>query len=341
MMRFFRKVNCVSQFQARFKYRGFHNRGLTQTENVKRSSFLFFFMISSLGTSALMFSQRSECDKFEDSKIPLTRNFVADVVEVISPAVVNILCPAGFGSVASGSGFFISGDGYIVTNAHVVAPSVDGTVLVTMKNGRKSSAVVHSMDTRSDLAIVKISGNIDVTIPTIPFGVSSKVRAGEFVIAIGSPMHLQDSVSLGIVSATARHASELGISNNRSEYIQTDAAINMGNSGGPLVNLDGEVIGINTMKIQGSDGISFAIPIDVASQIISQLLANKRVIRPYVGLKMANITSAAQDQSSSNRFFRRKQNQQTAQQMGEIPKVVVLDVVKDSPAFTAGIQRCI
>lgn len=97
------------------------------------------------------------------------------------------------------------------------------------------------------------------------------------MIAIGSPMQLQNSVSFGIVSATARHASELGLSNNRSEYIQTDAAINVGNSGGPLVNLDGEVVGINTMKVKGTDGISLAIPMDTATQIIDQLVKYGKV----------------------------------------------------------------
>jgi HtrA serine peptidase 2 len=295
-------------------------------------------MVFLFGISSLLFvtsdPSEAKCDRDYDDR-HLSRNFVADVVEVVSPAVVNIVCPAGFGSASSGSGFFISKDGTIVTNAHVVAPSMDGTVVITMKNGKKRAGKIHSMDTQSDLAIVQMTDFGGDPIPTVQFGVSSKVRSGEFVIAIGSPMHLQDSASLGIVSATARHASELGISNNRSEYIQTDAAINMGNSGGPLVNLDGEVIGINTMKVKGTDGISFAIPIDIASQIIKQLLTNKRVIRPFVGLKMVNMVTPPE---SSNKYLRRRQNHVTPH-LSDNQKVVVLDVVKDSPAFNAGIMR--
>eukprot|EP01040_Poterioochromonas_malhamensis_P013116 gene13116-14397_t len=279
----------------------------------------------------------SECEKQyqNEEKIILSRNFVADVVENVAPAVVNIVVP-GFTGASSGSGFIISKDGYIVTNAHVVAPSTDGNVVVTMMSGRKRPGKIHSIDVQSDLAIVQLNDVYDETLPTISLGVSSKVRSGEFVIAIGSPMHLQNSASLGIVSATARHASELGISNNRSEYIQTDAAINQGNSGGPLVNLDGEVIGINTMKVRGTDGISFAIPIDIASQIIKQLLTNKRVIRPYVGLKMANMIVTPEGtpaQSNSRRGRHHMQHALTAQET----KVVVLDVVKGSPAYQCGI----
>lgn len=157
---------------------------------------------------------------------------------------------------------------------------------------------------------------------------------GEFVIAIGSPMRLQNSASLGIVSATARHASDMGIPNNKSEYIQTDAAINVGNSGGPLVNVDGEVIGINTMKVQDSDGISFAIPIDSAIQIIHQLMNYGKVTRPYVGLKMANFidTGAKQRRSRENR-------QALALSSLEVPQVLVLDVIQGSPAYQAGICR--
>lgn len=274
--------------------------------------------------------------------IVLTRNFVADVVESVSPAVVNILCANNnsyYGmSASSGSGFIIDRNGYIVTNAHVVAPAGDGKVIVTMKSGKKRSATVHSMDVLSDIAIVRLDDVHDEILPVVPFGASSKIRSGEFVIAIGSPMHLQNSASLGIVSATARHASELGISNNRSEYIQTDAAINMGNSGGPLVNLDGEVIGINTMKVKDTDGISFAIPIDIASQIIKQLLYNKRVVRPYVGLKMANMVAAPKEYST-NKDYRRRHPYPSNMLSTEDTKVVVLDVVRGSPAYLAGLHR--
>lgn len=228
---------------------------------------------------------------------------VADVVEAISPAVVNIISESSnngfFAGASGGSGFIIRRDGFIVTNAHVIANGDADQIIVTMKSTRRRRAVVHALDTLSDLAVLRLLDVEDEVLPVAPLGRSAKVRAGEFVIAIGSPMLLQNSASFGIVSATARHASELGISNNRSEYIQTDAAVNTGNSGGPLVNLDGEVIGINTLKVKGADGISLAIPIDVAEKIVKQLIENKRVIRPFVGLKMQDMISP--DEYSTNR----------------------------------------
>jgi len=139
------------------------------------------------------------------------------------------------------------------------------------------------MDRLSDIALIKIEASVGEDLPIATLGRSNKLKAGEFVVALGSPLFLQNSVSFGIVSATARHGSEIGMEKNRTDFIQTDAAINVGNSGGPLVNLDGEVIGINSMKAQGVDGISFAIPIDTASIIVNQLMKNKRVVRPYIG----------------------------------------------------------
>lgn len=227
---------------------------------------------------------------------------------------------------SSGSGFIISADGFIVTNAHVVANATDkNKIVVTMKGGQKRRAYVHSLDSTSDIALVKFHDrNFDDELPTVKLGNSSKLKPGEFVIAIGSPMQLQNSVSFGIVSATARLGSELGISKNRSEYIQTDAAINVGNSGGPLINLDGEVIGISAMKLKGVDGISFAIPIDTAIQIIDQLKGRKRVIRPFVGLRLANYIDKSRINGSGSDEEQRC--------------VILTDVVRDSPAEAAGLQ---
>ncbi len=265
----------------------------------------------------------------------LTRNFVADVVSEVSPAVVNIRSTVDsfYGTASSaGSGFIISKDGFIVTNAHVVEKAVDGRVLVTMKNSTKRIGRVHSYDTLSDIALIKLEDSV-ADLPVVTLGSSSKMRAGEFVVSIGSPMLLQDSASFGIVSAVARHATELGLTNNRSEYIQTDAAINVGNSGGPLVNMDGQVIGINTMTVRQGEGLSFAIPIDVAAQIIQQLRQSGRVTRPYIGLKMANMV---EDSSGRGRGKGRKaENIFDTQE----PKVVVLEVVKGSPAQLAGLRR--
>jgi HtrA serine peptidase 2 len=150
---------------------------------------------------------------------------------------------------------------------------------------------VHSSDPLSDIAILQIDPSEQRDWPTIAMGVSSELRAGEWVCALGSPLSLQNSVSAGIISAVARHSSELGFPQKGGEYIQTDAAINAGNSGGPLIDLDGQVIGINTMKVDGSVGISFAIPIDTAVQVIDQLLEHKKVVRAYIGMQMINFNS--------------------------------------------------
>lgn len=209
----------------------------------------------------------------------------------------------------------------MVTNHHVVANSTGKVVDLTLWDGKQLSGYVHSTDESSDLALVKINDNqmrYPETMPVSKIGSSQILRAGEFVVALGSPVFLQGSVSFGIVSAVARQGSELGL-DSRNEYIQTDAAVNVGNSGGPLVNLDGEVVGVNSLQYKGADGIAFAIPIDTVMPIISQLKQNKRVIRPYVGLKIR------------------------AERKNEMPssdvKVIVVDVDNDSPASVAGFEK--
>jgi S1-C subfamily serine protease len=319
-------------------------------------SHLPIFALAAVSSTAIAYSllpTNAECfvddDEDNDPKIkrkvdlPLTRNFVADVVEAVSPAVVNIICTSNgyIPSSSSGSGFIINKEGFIVTNAHVIGNGDADAIIVTMKSGMKRRASLHAMDISSDLALIKledVEGGEDL--PVAPLGQSATVRAGEFVIAIGSPMLLQNSASLGIISATARHASELGISNNRSEYLQTDAAVNVGNSGGPLVNLNGEVIGINTLKVKGTDGISLAIPIDIASQIVKQLLLYRKVTRPFVGLKMAEMLTSSDSDAVGG--FRRRSTSSSKFKSGlllEKPKVVVLDVQRFSPAANAGLER--
>ena len=146
----------------------------------------------------------------------MNRNFVADAADIVSPAVVNILCavdsPISPGAASSGSGFIISKDGFIVTNAHVVERASLSKVLITMWNSKKRYGIVHSMDRQSDIALIKLI-DIDVNedIPVVKLGINNRPRVGEFVIALGSPLHLTNSVTFGIISSTARHASELGM----------------------------------------------------------------------------------------------------------------------------------
>lgn len=167
---------------------------------------------------------------------------------------------------SSGSGFIID-DNFVVTNAHVVEPFKHGQIKITMWDGTKLSGRVHSLDAASDIALLKIDARgsnmgFGLSLPVAKLGNSSDLALGQFVAALGSPLTLTNSVTFGVVSAVSRNAAELGMARNKNDYIQTDAPINAGNSGGPLINMDGEVIGINTMKLKGSDGISFALPID-------------------------------------------------------------------------------
>jgi len=271
-----------------------------------------------------------------DGAVPsLSRNFIADAAEKAAPAVVNITSDRDedgsnqyYGNMyhefSSGSGFIIASEGIIVTNAHVIGNA--RRVTVTLHDGRKFSGLVHSKDRASDLALVRIIDAKGVVFPVVKMGTSQNIRAGEWVVALGSPLMLQNTVTTGIVSAVARQSSELGLPQLRTEYIQTDASINKGNSGGPLVNLDGEVVGINTMKVAGA-GISFAIPIDTAWQVIRQLSESGRVVRPYLGFTMINaVRSSWNGQSNESGRERRT------------PAVIVVEVKPGSPAEACGLK---
>ncbi|CAM9477672.1 unnamed protein product, partial [Scytosiphon promiscuus] len=237
--------------------------------------------------------------------LPVGRHAVADAVESASPWVVNILSGSGMsadgdgmkwdsgGTRNMGSGFVISGDGLVVTNAHVVEKYADGVVVVTLDGGEKLKGKVQAMDRRFDIAVLKVEVPPDFDLPVAKIGRSVTLRAGEFVVAMGSPQGLSKSCTLGIVSATARRRSELvadqkteTMMSDSADFIQTDAAIASGNSGGPLIDLDGRVIGINTLKLSGTEGLGFAIPIDMAWQVIEDLRTRGRVDRPQLGMRL-------------------------------------------------------
>ncbi|XP_063040157.1 serine protease HTRA2, mitochondrial-like [Engraulis encrasicolus] len=230
-------------------------------------------------------------------------NFIADVVEKSTPAVVyiEIVGRHPFSgrevAISNGSGFIISSDGLIVTNAHVVANKRG--VRVKLTNGESYNATVQDVDQVADIATIKI--NPRHPLPTLRLGKSSEVRQGEFVVAMGSPFALRNTITSGIVSSAQRGSKELGLSNHNMDYIQTDAAIDFGNSGGPLINLDGEVIGINTMKVTA--GISFAIPSD-RLQVFLDRSADKQKSwfgdtggkRRYIGVMMLTLTPSIIDE---------------------------------------------
>lgn len=181
-----------------------------------------------------------------------------------------------------GSGFIISADGFILTNAHVVEGASD--VYVTLTDKREFKAKIVGSDTRTDVAVLKIDGS---NLPRLSMGDSDKIRAGEWVLAIGSPFGLENTVTAGIVSAKARDTGDY------LPLIQTDVAVNPGNSGGPLINLKGEVIGINSQiysRSGGFMGISFAVPIDEALRVADQLKASGRVTRGRIGVQIGEVT---------------------------------------------------
>ena len=181
-----------------------------------------------------------------------------------------------------GSGFIFA-DGLVMTNAHVVNGS--DKVIVGLTNGKKLNAKLIGQDTFTDLAVLKIEGRGPW--PKAKLGDSSKIKVGDWAIAVGNPFGLENTVTLGIISNLNRNVTQLGIYDKKLELIQTDAAINPGNSGGPLLNSDGEVIGINTLIRSGPGaGLSFAIPINKAKEIAYQLLKNGKVIHPMIGISL-------------------------------------------------------
>ena len=217
----------------------------------------------------------------------------------------------------TGSGFIISADGYVVTNEHV-AGKQSNFVKCVLYNREEVEAEIVGVDELTDIAVLKLKTN-DSNLPHVEFGRSSDIESGITVLALGSPHGLSRSVSIGIVSVTDRSlesfGSEVAPYNN---WIQTDAAINPGNSGGPLVDLSGRVIGINTRKLSGADNIGFAIPIDVAREVIDELIANGRVTRSTIGVTFQEMRSTTDDPDR--------------------PGVVIGDVSPISPAFRAGLQ---
>ena len=185
---------------------------------------------------------------------------------------------------SQGSGF-IFGDGLVMTNAHVVNRSQK--LIVGLSNGTKYKGKLIGQDLLTDLAVIKLEGKGPW--PKAKLGDSTKIEVGDWAIAVGNPFGLENTVTLGIISNLSRNVSQLGIYDKRFELIQTDAAINPGNSGGPLLNNKGEVIGINTLIRSGPGaGLSFAIPINKAKDIASQLIKNGRVIHPMIGITLVD-----------------------------------------------------
>lgn len=213
-----------------------------------------------------------------------------------------------------GSGVIIGSDGYILTSSHVLHKNYE--VIVTLNDKRKFKAKVIGKDPFMDLAVIKIEA---IGLPVAKFGDSSKLHVGDWAIAVGSPYGFDHSVTLGIISGVGRSLEQM---NNNMDMIQTDAALNHGNSGGPLLNAKGEVIGINTAVRNQAQNISFAIPSDKAQSIAKELEAHGSIARPYLGINMMDIDA------------------QTAKMMNypEENGVIVAYVMADSPCQKAGLD---
>ncbi|MEM9509490.1 MAG: HhoA/HhoB/HtrA family serine endopeptidase [Cyanobacteria bacterium P01_E01_bin.35] len=222
-----------------------------------------------------------------------------------------------------GSGFVVSSDGLILTNAHVVEGS--DKVKVTLKDGRTYEGEVMGTDSLTDVAVIKIEAT---ELPTVAFADSEQLQPGEWAIAIGNPLGLDNTVTTGIVSATGRTSAQVGVADKRVRFIQTDAAINPGNSGGPLLNAKGEVIGINTAIIQNAQGLGFAIPVNSARDIAEELIAKGKVDHPYLGIQMAKITPELKQQLKS----------QNKLNVTAKSGILIVDVVPNSPADRAGLK---
>jgi S1-C subfamily serine protease len=278
-------------------------------------------------------------------------NFIASAVERVGPAVVRIdasrtvtqSVPDAFRGPfrqffgddlpspqerieeGTGSGFILSADGQIMTNAHVVEGA--DRVMVTLKDGRELDGNVVGADPITDVAVIKIEAT---DLPTVSIGSSETLIPGQWAIAIGNPFGLDNTVTAGIISATGRSSSQVGVPDRRVRFIQTDAAINPGNSGGPLLNDKGEVIGINTAIRANAQGLGFAIPIETASRVATQLFATGRMQHPYLGIQMVELSPVLRDRINQEGVLDRQITRESG--------VLIMDVVQGGPAAQAGIR---
>lgn len=280
-------------------------------------------------------------------------NFIADAVKQVGPAVVRIDAARSvsgnlsdpfqnpffrrfFGEEdlpdperierGTGSGFILSANGRLITNAHVVSGA--DTVQVTLKDGRTFEGTVLGSDPVTDVAVVQISAE---DLPTVTLGSSEDLVPGQWAIAIGNPLGLDNTVTAGIISAIGRSSSQVGIPDKRVRFIQTDAAINPGNSGGPLLDDQGRVIGINTAIRANAQGLGFAIPIETAARIADQLFADGEVEHPYIGIQMIDLTPQTKNQLS--------QDTSLGFRIKEDSGVLIMQVMEGTPAEAAGLQR--
>ncbi|WP_413389177.1 trypsin-like peptidase domain-containing protein [Prochlorococcus marinus] len=324
--------------------------GLKKLEINRRLSKIFFL---SLILCCLLF-RPVPLIALEDSQVRDAHSFVANVASKVSPSVVRIdiereiqtdefesdlldpLLKDLLGDLGTfpkkergqGSGVIIDSSGLVLTNAHVVE-RVD-SVIITLQNGNQVDGTVLGTDQITDLALVKIKEFPGLE--SAKLGDSEDIQVGDWAIALGTPYGLESTVTLGIVSSLHRDINTLGFSDKRLDLIQTDAAINPGNSGGPLINANGEVIGINTLVRSGPGaGLGFAIPINLASKVTNQLLTNGEVVHPYLGAQLVLLNERIA-----------KEHNQDPNALIFLPErsgALVQSVIPQSPAEEGGLRR--
>ena len=324
--------------------------GLKKLEIIRRLSNIFFL---SLILFCFLF-RPVPLFALEDSQVREAHSFVANVASKVSPSVVRIdiereiqtdefesdlldpLLRDLLGDLGTfpkkergqGSGVIIDSSGLVLTNAHVVE-KVD-SVVITLQNGNQVDGTVLGTDQITDLALVKIKELPGLE--SAKLGDSEDIQVGDWAIALGTPYGLESTVTLGIVSSLHRDINTLGFSDKRLDLIQTDAAINPGNSGGPLINANGEVIGINTLVRSGPGaGLGFAIPINLASKVTNQLLTNGEVVHPYLGAQLVLLNERIA-----------KEHNQDPNALIFLPErsgALVQSVIHQSPAEEGGLRR--
>ncbi len=322
--------------------------------NSKINRYVFSLFILTIFTFLVNFANNTNCHANENKISKETVEILskigqatAEIVDAVKPAVVNISttrtiktqggfdpffddpffrrffgerfkAPKERKSSGLGSGVIVESNGYILTANHVVQGSEE--IKVTLSDKREFKGKIVGTDAMSDIAVIKIEAK---DLPVVKMGDSSKLRVGETVLAIGSPYGLSQTVTMGIVSAVGR--ANVGIADYE-DFIQTDAAINPGNSGGALVNVRGELVGINTAIFStsgGYQGIGFAVPTSMAKAVMESLISKGKVIRGWIGVAIQNLTPELAKQFN----------------LSEEKGVLIGDVVEDGPADKAGLQR--
>ena len=225
----------------------------------------------------------------------------------------------------TGSGFVLTANGRIITNAHVVEGA--SQVSVTLTDGRTFMGEVVGIDSVTDVAAIKIDAQ---DLPVVVMGSTTTLSPGQWAIAIGNPLGLDNTVTAGIISALGRSSSEVGIPDKRVQFIQTDAAINPGNSGGPLLNDRGEVIGMNTAIRKDAQGLGFAIPVETLTRIANQLFEDGEVQHPYLGIQMVLLTPEMRDRLNAEAELGIKIDAEDG--------ILIVRVLEDTPAEEGGLK---